>query len=63
MREAIEFIGAENLERIALEVHKPAQAIYLFVSKKRELNKSAPFLFNKNKCVNTPCVVVYLEIL
>lgn len=35
MREAIEFIGAENLERIALEVHKPAQAIYLFVSKKK----------------------------
>lgn len=34
MREAIEFIGAENLERIALEVHKPAPAIYLFVSKK-----------------------------
>lgn len=42
MREAIEFIGAENLERIALEVHKPAPAIYLFVSKKRKYSNRNP---------------------
>ena len=32
MKEAIDFIGAENLEYMALQAHKPAHAVYVFVN-------------------------------
>lgn len=32
MKEAIEFIGAENLEYMALQAHKPVSAVYAFVN-------------------------------
>lgn len=51
MREAIEFIGAENLERIALEVHKPEPAIYLFVSKKGNILTEIRNENRSNHCV------------
>jgi len=39
MKEAIEYIGEENLEYMALQAHKPAHAVYVFVNKGGEIVK------------------------